>query len=198
MSSGITYNLIVYLEGQEPCQYDLRAQRIGLGRGKENHVQVDSPAVSAAHLELHRTKRGYELEDLLSSNGTMVNGFPIQKCVLQDGDRILIGGEVVAHFLILPEGAEVEEILTRGRPADESVVRYLALKQRLELLEEQIRDREHRLREVESKNGEVSATQPALERNLGSLRTLVFQGKDRPPGSTSPDQQGHGRVGEKP
>ena len=148
MTASLTYNLILYLEGKEPCQYELRAQRIGLGRGKENHIPVDHPAVSTAHLELHRTKRGYELEDLLSRNGTAVNGFPVQKCVLQDGDRILIGGEVVAHYLILPVGREVEETLTQARNASEDMKQYLALSRRLELLEEQIQEREQRLREL--------------------------------------------------
>lgn len=150
MSSDITYNLIIYAEGQEPCCYELRAQRIGLGRGVENHICLDSPAVSTAHLELHRTKRGYELEDLLSSNGTTVNGFAIQKCVLQDGDRILIGGEVVAHYLVLPPGMDAEKSLTRRGPVDESMARYVSLRERLAALDAQIREREERLRELDA------------------------------------------------
>lgn len=149
MSSSVTYNLIVHLEGQEPCQYELRAQRIGIGRGPENHICLDCPEVSDAHVELHRTKRGYELEDLLSSNGTMVNGFAIQKCVLQDGDRLLIGGRVVAHFVILPVDEEVENTLTRSLKADETATRYFTLRERLEVLEARIREREARLRELE-------------------------------------------------
>lgn len=150
MSSGITYNLVVYLDGQEPCQYELRAQRIGIGRGHENHIHLNSPAVSSAHLELHRTKRGYELEDLLSSNGTLVNGFAVQKCVLQDGDRILIGGEVVAHYVILPGDVEVEQAITRVREPEEDLKRYLSLRERLEALNAEIREKEERLRELDS------------------------------------------------
>lgn len=148
MSSDITFNLLVYVAGQAPCCYELRAQRIGLGRGMENHICLDSPAVSTAHVELHRTKRGYELEDLLSSNGTTVNGFAVQKCVLQDGDRILIGGEVIAHYLILPPDEDPERTLTRSARADGTMARYLSLRERLEELDAQIREREERLRKL--------------------------------------------------
>ena len=51
--------------------------------------------VSRRHLRIHRTGEGFEVEDLNSSNGTVVNEQrlePFQRLRLDAGDRILIGG----------------------------------------------------------------------------------------------------------
>ena len=51
--------------------------------------------VSRRHLRIHRTGEGFEVEDLNSSNGTVVNEQrlePFQRLRLEAGDRILIGG----------------------------------------------------------------------------------------------------------
>ena len=43
------------------------------------------------HAYIRRTEAGFVITDLGSTNGTMVNGEPIQEHVLEHGDRITIG-----------------------------------------------------------------------------------------------------------
>ncbi|HWO08420.1 MAG TPA: sigma 54-interacting transcriptional regulator [Polyangiaceae bacterium] len=45
---------------------------IGVGRGEDNAIRLDCPSVSRSHLELHPTLDGLEVEDLGSSNGTVL------------------------------------------------------------------------------------------------------------------------------
>jgi two-component system, NtrC family, response regulator AtoC len=45
---------------------------IGVGRGEENAIRLECPSVSRLHLEIHPRLDGLEVEDLGSSNGTLV------------------------------------------------------------------------------------------------------------------------------
>src|SRR5688572_10418570 len=45
---------------------------LGVGRGEENAIRIECPSVSRAHLELHPSREGLEVEDLGSSNGTLL------------------------------------------------------------------------------------------------------------------------------
>ena len=45
---------------------------LGVGRGEDNAIRLECPSVSRAHLELHPTLDGLEVEDLGSSNGTVL------------------------------------------------------------------------------------------------------------------------------
>jgi two-component system, NtrC family, response regulator AtoC len=45
---------------------------LSVGRGEESSLRLDDPSVSRAHLELHPTREGLEVEDLGSSNGTIL------------------------------------------------------------------------------------------------------------------------------
>jgi transcriptional regulator with GAF, ATPase, and Fis domain len=45
---------------------------LSVGRGEDNAIRVECPSVSRSHLELHPTLDGLEVEDLGSSNGTIL------------------------------------------------------------------------------------------------------------------------------
>ena len=45
---------------------------LGVGRGEDNAIRLECPSVSRSHLELHPTLDGLEVEDLGSSNGTVL------------------------------------------------------------------------------------------------------------------------------
>ena len=64
---------------------------ITIGRLSECDVVVDDTGASRQHARIRRTESGFVLTDLGSTNGTMVNGAPIQEHVLEHGDRITIG-----------------------------------------------------------------------------------------------------------
>jgi pSer/pThr/pTyr-binding forkhead associated (FHA) protein/tetratricopeptide (TPR) repeat protein len=63
------------------------------GRGSDCEINIDSPHVSRRHFEFSRTKEGFFLTDLGSSNGTKVNGTkvpPHEPAKVESGDEIQI------------------------------------------------------------------------------------------------------------
>src|SRR5687767_13339931 len=60
-------------------------------RAFEAEILLDAPNVSRRHASLRRMGEQYFLEDLGSTNGTLVNDQRIQSVELQDGDLIQIG-----------------------------------------------------------------------------------------------------------
>ena len=61
--------------GPEPGRiYELKGDRIKIGRGRRNHIIIHDNEVSREHCELTLVGDDYELRDLGSSNGTFVNG----------------------------------------------------------------------------------------------------------------------------
>ena len=77
----------------------LRAQRlqldrpvVTLGRDGSCDVVLDSPVVSRLHAQIRKVDADFEVFDLKSTNGTFVNGEPVEiKRRLQPGDEIRIG-----------------------------------------------------------------------------------------------------------
>ena len=49
------------------------------------------PLVEDRHTQLVRVGRAYEVQNLSSTNGTLVNGAVVEKRILRDGDLIVIG-----------------------------------------------------------------------------------------------------------
>ena len=64
-----------------------------IGRAADNDLVLDSRLVSAQHAVLRRTGDAWELHDVGSTNGTYVNGAPIRRGPLKDGDRVWIADQ---------------------------------------------------------------------------------------------------------
>ncbi|NVJ66427.1 MAG: FHA domain-containing protein [Gammaproteobacteria bacterium] len=62
-----------------------------IGRGKGNSVTIYDPAASATHAQITYQGGKWKILNLLSSNGTIVNGEKITDRVLSFGDRIQVG-----------------------------------------------------------------------------------------------------------
>ena len=72
--------------------FELTKDVITVGRGEGVDVHLDDPSVSRLHAELVRRGPHVYVTDLgLSSNGTRVNGRPIGRRVLSDGDVVSFG-----------------------------------------------------------------------------------------------------------
>jgi len=69
----------------------LDKERITIGRKPQNDIQIDNLAISGNHAVIVTILNDAFLEDLNSTNGTYVNGRPIHKHFLQDGDVIELG-----------------------------------------------------------------------------------------------------------
>jgi hypothetical protein len=65
--------------------------RIILGRGRDVDFRVDDPNVSRRHAAVYWADGDIMVEDLDSTNGTLVNGYPVTSTVLRPGDVLAIG-----------------------------------------------------------------------------------------------------------
>jgi len=90
--------LLLSLDGQLLAEYNMSKERYTIGRLPENDIRIDQPAVSAHHALIINILNDSYLEDLNSTNGTYVNGKPVKKYGLQNGDVITVG-EHQLHFV---------------------------------------------------------------------------------------------------
>jgi hypothetical protein len=64
-----------------------------IGRNPVCDIVLPGPAVSRRHARLSFRDGNWILQDLDSTNGTVVNGALVGRCKLQPGDRVSIGDE---------------------------------------------------------------------------------------------------------
>jgi predicted component of type VI protein secretion system len=83
--------LILSLDGQLIKEFTLSKERTTIGRKPHNDIQIDNLAVSGEHAIIMTILNDSFLEDLGSTNGTLVNGQPVKKHFLQSGDTVEIG-----------------------------------------------------------------------------------------------------------
>ncbi|MBI2296336.1 MAG: FHA domain-containing protein [Betaproteobacteria bacterium] len=83
--------LILSLEGSVMREVPLDKERVMIGRKPQNDIQIENLAVSGEHACIVTILNDSFLEDLGSTNGTLVNGNPIKKHILQHNDVIEIG-----------------------------------------------------------------------------------------------------------
>ena len=62
-----------------------------IGRGQDAQFRLADTGVSRRHLEINWDGQQATLSDLGSTNGTTVNGTPVQTWQLADGDTIRVG-----------------------------------------------------------------------------------------------------------
>jgi hypothetical protein len=74
----------------------LESTLLTVGRGLNNDVILEDTRVSRHHAQLRYRSRRFWVTDLSSTNGTYVNGEPVEERALRDGDVISLGGLEVA------------------------------------------------------------------------------------------------------
>ena len=72
-------------------EFALDKDQIKIGRRPSNDIHIDNLAISGEHAVIKVIGRDAFLEDLGSTNGTLVNGNPITQHILQHGDLIALG-----------------------------------------------------------------------------------------------------------
>ena len=70
----------------------------GVGRSEENDIVIKNPNVSRHHARLSRSENGFVVEDLGSTNGTLLDGAPIDRERIESGDELTFGG-ISARFV---------------------------------------------------------------------------------------------------
>jgi len=83
--------LIMSLDNAVIREVPLDKERFTIGRKPHNDIQIDNLAVSGEHALIVTILNDSFLEDLGSTNGTLVNGNPVKKHILQTNDVVEIG-----------------------------------------------------------------------------------------------------------
>jgi hypothetical protein len=97
--------LILSVDGQVLKEFTLSKERTLIGRKPHNDIQIDNLAVSGEHAAIITILNDSFIEDLGSTNGTMVNGKPIKKHFLQNNDVVEIGKHKLKYFNDAPTAA---------------------------------------------------------------------------------------------
>lgn len=94
--------LLIYQESTAEEQiYPFTGDQLTIGRGRENDIQIKNDSkVSRYHCKLFRRGNNFYVEDIKSSNGTLVNGELITDRRLFGGEEIVVG-ETYFRFRIM-------------------------------------------------------------------------------------------------
>ena len=84
------FRLVYTLDGQKHAR-DLKEGTAILGRSAGCDVVIASPSVSGQHARLDIAKEGVAFRDLLSRNGTFLNGAKAEQGALRAGDTLRLG-----------------------------------------------------------------------------------------------------------
>jgi predicted component of type VI protein secretion system len=90
--------LVLYLADGTTMNVVLDKERITIGRRADNDVCLPYPAVSGEHAQVVTILADSFLEDLGSTNGTLVNGKAVAKHFLNDYDQIDIGRQRLTYM----------------------------------------------------------------------------------------------------
>ena len=83
--------LILSMDGLVLKEIPLNKENLTIGRRPSNDIQIDNLAISGEHARIVTILDDSFLEDLDSTNGTLVNGQPISRHVLKNNDVIELG-----------------------------------------------------------------------------------------------------------
>ena len=83
--------LILSMDGLVLKEIPLSKERTTIGRKAHNDIQIDNLAVSGEHAVIVTILNDSFMEDLGSTNGTLVNGNSVKKHFLQNNDVIELG-----------------------------------------------------------------------------------------------------------
>ncbi|MFC4376541.1 DUF3662 and FHA domain-containing protein [Nocardia halotolerans] len=86
-----SYSATLQLDDGSGRTYQLREGSNIIGRGQDAHFRLPDTGVSRRHIEVRWDGQTAMLSDLGSTNGTLVNGSPVQDWQLADGDVIRAG-----------------------------------------------------------------------------------------------------------
>ncbi len=83
--------MILSMDGLVLKEILLNKERLTIGRKPSNDIQIDNLAISGEHAAVVTILNDSFLEDLNSTNGTLVNGQPIKKYFLRNNDVVELG-----------------------------------------------------------------------------------------------------------
>jgi len=83
--------LVLNFNGETLREYELDKETMMIGRKADNDIHIDNLSVSSKHAKVLTILNDSFIEDLESTNGTLINGERISKHALKNGETITIG-----------------------------------------------------------------------------------------------------------
>jgi pSer/pThr/pTyr-binding forkhead associated (FHA) protein len=112
--------LYLSLDGRPVKEFRITRSRTTIGRRPNNDIQIDNLAVSGQHAVIEVVGQIYFVEDLESTNGTLLNGDKVQRQPLKSGDELTIGKYVITFWrdpVVAAKQAEFEKTMVMQAPA---------------------------------------------------------------------------------
>jgi len=154
-------SLTLHVESSEPKEYGI-GETLTIGRLADNTIAIENPSVSSHHACVFRDGDHYVLEDLQSTNGTLVNNRRVSRYRLRDGDILHVGNQKLV-FSARTAAAPATTIADLDIPGNgETVVIDASNHQRLMAI----------VMNAEARAAEGAATAPAT---VGMLRVVAGQ-----------------------
>jgi serine phosphatase RsbU (regulator of sigma subunit) len=102
--------LFVYPKKGEFFQFNLKNEKISLGRSGDNDIPIQDPFSSGHHALIYPKDSRYMIRDNNSKNGTFLNGKRVQReTELNKGDEILIGSTRIVFDKELSTNVEMTD-----------------------------------------------------------------------------------------
>lgn len=107
-------------------EFEIIDNEVHMGRELDNTLRLPDPSISRHHCVIRKVGGGFEIQDLQSSNGVLVNGNRVQASPLRDGDRITLGQVQLTFQDPRPEVAATVAISAMDAPPPSGTVRMSA------------------------------------------------------------------------
>lgn len=91
--------IVIVAGGAVGEEFEISSERVVLGRGPGVDLSFDDSAMSRQHAALQIGQDGFEIRDLDSTNGVLLNGTSASSAPLKHGDRFQLGDHVFQYLL---------------------------------------------------------------------------------------------------
>ncbi|HEV7567228.1 MAG TPA: DUF3662 and FHA domain-containing protein [Microbacteriaceae bacterium] len=105
VKGGVTWTPVLDVAGK---RYPLVKANTVIGRGHDADITVDDTGISRKHVQIVWDGTRAQVEDLGSTNGSQLNGSPVQKAILEPDSVITIGRTRIV-FRVLPQASSVDQ-----------------------------------------------------------------------------------------
>lgn len=113
---------VLVTEGPSRGAVFVLADGVIIGRGADNPIQILDQQISRSHARFIKTTKGFEIEDLGSRNGVLVNGRRVSRTALAPGDVIQLGDTVLIYEPNFDLKTDVSDATVVIYPPDPSAV----------------------------------------------------------------------------
>ena len=99
--------IVLLCEPAAGSEYPLQSVRTILGRGADADLVFEDGHLSRQHAAFELTTDGFQVLDLGSTNGIVVNDEPVEVALLQHGDRIAVG-HLMFQYVVQEKSGQTE------------------------------------------------------------------------------------------